>query len=298
MASRREIREAAVQFLYCADVEEPIDKEMLYQTFWSIVLESDEKKLRKASAKALLHLNQGRSSRHVKLVERAPEASAFIKLDDKASKVSELLNKILKKENEWQAQCDSINRLLKSNQESAIEELEASMDELYTTNHVLIAFRKEWTSLLLDFPTLKNQLEPVSAQITALDRVGQRILMVEEPESYPEQTDISHLRESAGKILEYRESVDTFVTGVIQNKEKIDTAIGNVVDNYNPERIDPVDRAAIRLAAYEILCSDTVPSPVAINEAIEIVKKFGSNESARFTNGILDAIIKNIEKSV
>ena len=298
MASRREIREAAVQFLYCADIEEPIDKEMLYQTFWSIVLESDEKKLRKASAKALLHLNQGRSSRHVKLVERAPEASAFIKLDDKASKVSELLNKILKKENEWQAQCDSINRLLKSNQESAIEELEASMDELYTTNHVLISFRKEWASLLLDFPTLKNQLEPVSAQITALDRVGQRILMVEEPESYPEQTDISHLRESAGKILEYRESVDTFVTGVIQNKEKIDTAIGNVVDNYNPERIDPVDRAAIRLAAYEILCSDTVPSPVAINEAIEIVKKFGSNESARFTNGILDAIIKNIEKSV
>ena len=49
MASRREIREAAVQFLYCADVEESTDKEMLYQTFWSIVLESDEKKLLKAS---------------------------------------------------------------------------------------------------------------------------------------------------------------------------------------------------------------------------------------------------------
>ena len=296
MASRREIREAAVQFLYCVDLEESNDRETLYQTFWSIVLESDEQKLRKASAKALLHLNQGRTSRYQKLVERADEATALIRHEEGATRLGELFNKILLKENSWQAQCDSIERLLHSELPSSLEDLETAMDELFTTNHVLIAFRKEFLQLLSDFPKLSKQLESVSSQIVALDRVAKRILMVEEPESYPDQTDIAHLRDSVGRISSYRNAVDVFVTGVWDNKNAIDQAIGSVVDNFNPERIDPVDRAAIRLATYEILFSDSVPAPVAINEAIEIVKKFGSNESARFTNGILDAVSKTIEK--
>ena len=297
MASRREIREAAVQFLYCADVEDSTDKEMLYRTFWSIVLESDEKKLLKASAKALLHLNQGRQSRHVKLVERAPEAKAIIKTDEGASKLLDLLAKILKHENTWQAQCDSISRLLNSDLESSLEELEAAMDELYTNNHVLVAYRKEWQKVIQDFPKLNKQLEPINAQLIALNRVGQRLLMVEEPANYPEQTDDAHLRDSVKKISQYRDSVDEFVTGVLNNKEKIDSVIGKVVDNFKPDRIDPVDRAAIRLATFEILFCDQVPTAVAINEAIEIVKKFGSNESARFTNGILDAVAKSMTKN-
>ena len=79
MASRREIREAAVQFLYCADMEDTPEKEVLYKTFWRIVLESDEKQLLKAKSKALIHLNQGRSSRYHKLLEKVQETQAIIK---------------------------------------------------------------------------------------------------------------------------------------------------------------------------------------------------------------------------
>lgn len=297
MASRREIREAAVQFLYCADIEGTEDTETLYNTFWSIVLESDQKKLRKASAKALLHLNQGRSSRHAKLVERAPEAEALIKTVEDASPLNELLKKILKRENKWQSQCDAISRLLNSEMESANEELEDALDEVYTLNHVLIAFRKEWNKSLEDFPQLAKQLEPINAQLVALDRVGQRLLTVEEPEAFPEQTDVAHLRDTVSRIAKYRDDVDEFVSGVIKNKGNIDSAISKTVENFDPERIDPVDRAAIRLATFEILYKEDVPVPVAINEAIEIVKRFGSNESARFTNGILDSIARNIEKT-
>ena len=298
MASRREIREAAVQFLYCTDLEDTSEKEVLYKTFWNIVLESDEKKHRKATAKALLHLNQGRSARYAKLVERAPEARAFIRLDSSSTKLLDKFESILLRENGWQLICDTINRLLSSEVESAVDELEEALDNLYTLNHILINYRKDYFKLLQDFPTLDKQLAPLNSQITALDRVGVRLLMVEEPESYPEQTDVSHLRETVKKIEEYRDSVDVFVTGVINKKETIDAAITAVVNNYKPERIDPVDRAAIRLATFEILFLEAVPNAVAINEAIEIVKKFGSNESARFTNGILDAVAKNIEKAV
>jgi transcription antitermination protein NusB len=297
MASRREIREAAVQFLYCADIEDSSEKEVHYQNFWSIVLESDEKKLRKASAKALLHLNQGRSSRYAKLVDRSPEALALIKANSQASKLSELLQKILEKENELQPMCDRLSRLLHSDLESAMEELEDTIDLIFTSNHVLRSYRKDWFNLLEDFPSLGKKIEVVSAQITALEQISKRVHMVEEPECYPEQTDVSHLRESIIKITEYRESVDAFVTGVLKHKDSIDASISKVVKNYHPSRISPVDKAVIRLATFEILYSKDVPAPVAINEAIEIVKKFGSNESASFANGILDAISKNIENS-
>jgi N utilization substance protein B len=64
-----------------------------------------------------------------------------------------------------------------------------------------------------------------------------------------------------------------------------------VVDHYAPERIDPVDRAVLRLATHEILNAGT-PHKVAINEAIELAKRFGTSDSGRFVNGVLDRIAR------
>ena len=70
-----------------------------------------------------------------------------------------------------------------------------------------------------------------------------------------------------------------------------DAALAAVVENYAPERIDPVDRAILRLATHELLHTDT-PAKVAINEAVELAKRFGTSDSARFVNGVLDCIAR------
>ena len=79
---------------------------------------------------------------------------------------------------------------------------------------------------------------------------------------------------------------------IISNKAKIDTQIHAIVENYKPERIDPVDRAILRLGTAEILYKDETPTPVAINEAIEIAQIFSSSDSSKFINGVLDKIAK------
>ena len=66
-----------------------------------------------------------------------------------------------------------------------------------------------------------------------------------------------------------------------------------MVENYKPERIDPVDRAIMRLGVAEIIFNSEIPNPVAINEAIEISQLYGSSDSSKFINGILDKIAKN-----
>ena len=80
------------------------------------------------------------------------------------------------------------------------------------------------------------------------------------------------------------------VTGVIQNKEKIDQNIQNFAPAWPIEQISVVDRNILRLAIFEILIDNKVPVKVAINEAIELAKTFGSDSSSKFVNGVLGSI--------
>jgi N utilization substance protein B len=118
--------------------------------------------------------------------------------------------------------------------------------------------------------------------------------MVEEPEKFPEQTDLARIRDFKAEIRELRRRADELVDAVLAGKEAIDAALAEVVDHYEPGRIDPVDRAILRLATHEILHSGT-PVKVAINEAIELAKRFGTSDSRRFVNGVLDRIAKQMD---
>ena len=78
--------------------------------------------------------------------------------------------------------------------------------------------------------------------------------------------------------------------GVNENREKIDELIERFSSNWKISRISCVDRNIIRIAVFEMLYCQDIPSKVSINEAIEIGKKFGTEESGAFINGILDSI--------
>ena len=83
---------------------------------------------------------------------------------------------------------------------------------------------------------------------------------------------------------------DELVRGVQSEKVQIDTIIQQSSTNWKLERMARVDRNILRLAVYEILRRADVPVRVTLNEAIELGKKFGSEESSAFVNGVLDRI--------
>ncbi len=80
------------------------------------------------------------------------------------------------------------------------------------------------------------------------------------------------------------------VSGVIQNKEKIDLNIQSLAPAWPLEQIPVVDRNILRLAIFEILLDNKVPVKVAINEAVELAKTFGSDNSSKFVNGVLGSV--------
>ena len=86
------------------------------------------------------------------------------------------------------------------------------------------------------------------------------------------------------------------VTGVIQNKGKIDENIRGFAPTWPLEQIPVVDRNILRLAIFEILLDNKVPVKVAINEAVELAKTFGSDNSSKFVNGVLGSVSTLVSK--
>ena len=80
------------------------------------------------------------------------------------------------------------------------------------------------------------------------------------------------------------------VRGVIQNREKIDEHIQSLASAWPIEQMPVVDRNILRLAIFEVLIDNKVPVKVAINEAVELAKSFGSDSSSKFVNGVLGSV--------
>lgn len=83
------------------------------------------------------------------------------------------------------------------------------------------------------------------------------------------------------------------VEGASEHGEAIDALIRRFAENWRLERMPIIDRNILRLAIYEMLYESSVPKVVIVDEAIELAKKFGSENSGRFVNGLLDGVLKS-----
>lgn len=292
MPSRRHIREAAVQFLYCADLEGGAEPAALREPFWDFVTESDRRSLHLAMFRTVHHLAHGREARLVEFVGRQETALATLSAWPQAERLKLDLERIARLESGWSTAFAKLGRLPKEGDDGSVASaFRSALDAFFAIDRDLAFTRERFLEGLEDFPALRGPLEAVAASIRRLQRVSDRLRMVEEPEKFPEQTDLAKLRESKAELAALRSSTDELVDAVLAHKARVDEALAAVVDNYAPERIDPVDRAILRLGAYEITCAGT-PAKVAINEAIEVAKRFGTTDSGRFVNGVLDRIAK------
>ncbi|MPL84349.1 Transcription antitermination protein NusB [bioreactor metagenome] len=105
---------------------------------------------------------------------------------------------------------------------------------------------------------------------------------------------IAEAGDLSGKAQEYAQAL---VEGTQSKQEKIDEIIAGISSDWKVERMAGVDRNIVRIAIYEIkLSGEQIPPNVAINEAVELAKKFGTEESGRFVNGILGTLAKGQQK--
>ncbi len=105
-----------------------------------------------------------------------------------------------------------------------------------------------------------------------------------------EEAVADRLLAEAGLSEENSAFVRELVGGVVQSKDEIDLNIRRFAPAWPVEQIAMIDRNILRLAIFEILFNNKVPVKVAINEAVELAKSFGSESSAKFVNGVLGSV--------
>ena len=104
------------------------------------------------------------------------------------------------------------------------------------------------------------------------------------------ETVTTRLLAEAGLSEENSEFVRELVSGTVKNREEIDRNIHKYAPAWPVDQIAIIDRNILRLAIYEILFDNKVPVKVAVSEAVELAKTFGSDKSSKFVNGVLGAV--------
>jgi N utilization substance protein B len=114
-------------------------------------------------------------------------------------------------------------------------------------------------------------------------------------------TDLGAVLENVLQSRRYGEKDRDFSRALVErtvaNLNVIDERIVAVLENWKYDRISVIDKVILRIGACELFYFEDIPAQITINEAIEIGKKYGGGDSARFINGVLDAIRKNHEGS-
>ena len=97
---------------------------------------------------------------------------------------------------------------------------------------------------------------------------------------------------------EEKQYIQMILNGVKENIEKIDSIILSKLKNWSLDRIAKIDLAILRLAIYEILYVDSIPNKVSANEAVELAKTYGNNDSKSFVNGVIEMILNGVKENI
>ncbi len=116
-----------------------------------------------------------------------------------------------------------------------------------------------------------------------------------------EAQEASALTEHAKEALRYRRvspryrpHIERLVRALNENMEQIDRSITASMPNWRIDRLSVIDRCILRIGVAELMFLDDIPPLVSIHEAIQMAEKYGSEESPRFVNGVLDAVYRSL----
>jgi transcription antitermination protein NusB len=104
--------------------------------------------------------------------------------------------------------------------------------------------------------------------------------------------------ENTGAQPEVIDYTERLTRGIIDHLQELDQHIRRLASDWPPERQPSVDRNVLRIAIYEMIYEPGVPAVVSVNEAVELAKKYSTNDSGKFVNGVLAGFLRNDSKKV
>ena len=254
---------------------------------WPLILAQHEGKVTRARARAILHLQQNRPGRFKPVFAQRVTAPPLLESFFEEKSINQSFRALLKAESELPEHLDLVKRQLKS--EKDIESIEQTLARIRECN----------LTALESLTKLSDALGPLEACPEALKALAKALPPLQETahtlrsllsNKLPDLREVETLRAAIAECQLLRKETEALHQLVKSHLVTTDQLIGQHVENFSPERLATVDRAVLRLAATELKHCPEIPAAVSINEAIEVARRFGGTDSARFVNGILDKL--------
>lgn len=293
MTKRHHIREAAALLLYALYIDANKDtQDETIASFWSLYLDRKREEFNKEQAKTILHFTQDRSDK-LSVFETRYQAELTRLKQAECEKLSILLESILLKEHSLNALIHSLDLALNSKSESMKAERDNTLAQIFEINTHLISYRENALLEIVKLPHYAGWLNPITGALRKTQILSQRITTVQAPNSYPDNQEVKHLRNSTESMKKLMIKTNEWVENIMAQSDTIDELIIKTVENYSPERITPLDASILRLSTYEIINQENLPLPIIVSEAILIAEKYSGTESPQFINGVLTQIYKS-----
>ncbi len=284
---RRRVREAVVQFLYATDPAggDAVDSDELVL---ALLLEPLREKVVVARTRGVLHLQQGRAH----LANGLPDLvqrTAQVKGAKDDGQLAQALRELQQAEQDVLAALNYLRHELNGNKSAA--RFAEGLEEAGKANLLSRAAAETIRKCDPTFPAMQQLRKEALALCEALSEPVGRLTraLAPDPGSQPE---LRAVLQAENEAAEMAERIHTSLAAVRSHLDAIDQHLASVVKNYSPERIDRVDRAILRLATCELLFEPGIPPAVSIDEAIELARSFGTTNSPKFVNGVLDKLSK------
>ncbi|MDP7497492.1 MAG: transcription antitermination factor NusB, partial [Roseibacillus sp.] len=172
-----------------------------------------------------------------------------------------------------------------------VTRLRESMEGANRSNRAALSAATRVSATNPHFPALQQLHDEALVLREQIAPMGERLSLAlgDDLTTLPELKSVARTEKD---LAHTTSCIESYYHNLRRHLADIDRNLAEVVDNYSPERLDRVDRAILRLGTYELLFDDEVPPAVAINEAIELARAFGTTESPGFVNGVLDRVAR------
>lgn len=290
----RRLRESTLKFLYACDVA-GVAPEELGEVYWPLAQEHDLRQLAKGRLAALRQLEDGKNGRTGRATALAKHSDAILtamRAHDEADAAREQWMRLRGNVSEIGHGIDELITALKgATDEDAAQLLGASLAPVFASYQKLPEIITALEEAALPCPAARKSLEPVEGALKRLRELAKIAGAIEDPRLGLEDEQIADLQRRATRISSEQKGPQKRATEIWATLEGLDELIEATSENYKLSRIDPVDRCILRQAIYEIRYDDSIPPLVALDEALELAKVFGSEDSRAFINGILNALL-------
>ncbi len=287
MISRNQIRQTALQYIYGVMMT-PSEEVGNTEGLWELLLEPFSAPYYQQRAKVVCgHMTRDYSDKLNLFLKRYKETSEKLQDDALTLPVRDKLQTILTKEGDFNAALLQMKKNLHTDPRNERGTLADICEKVQNLNTTLLHRREQLLLSLKDYPACKEIWAPLVAATNKLQEIGLRIDCIIHPEGNAFLPEALQVVESGKDIQTLKEEANKLANQTLSHKDALNKAINSTLENYSPERVSPMDRAILLMAANELSNAKTLPTEVIVSEAIRLAKRYSTAESVKFINGIL-----------